>query len=187
MGTTQDTAELMLSLDLDTVNTAATALTMNHRAGFRPLSSDELTITTADDIDIILGPDPGPRVERADGHYARIGRGNPDGSLSWEFEQQAEAAFRRHCKDLQDRYKLTRTWEAQDFSISDLRLCWTQRQLMVALITLAVALLLVSGGILFSSWIAILVGAVATVAVTPFVARDGWRRAHEWMLEERRS
>ncbi len=154
-------------------------------AAFRPLRWDEIAITTGDDIDIILGPDPGPRVERADRYYDKIGRGNPDGSLSWDFEEQADAAFRRHCKDLQARYKLTQTWEAQDFSISDLRLCWTERQLMAALLTLVAALLLVTGGILFGSWIVILVGAVATVAITPFVIRDGWRRAQEWMLEER--
>lgn len=139
--------------------------------GHRPRSHRQPHLTG--DLDIDLGPDPGPRPAQGTDYYRKVTN-----------EREMGVAFRKHQRDLAARYELTEDWHALDFSIKDLRLSWTRRQLLVALYVEMVALVVVSAGLLLSQPIAVGVGALVVVAMTPWLVRDGWRRLHEWMLEE---
>ena len=145
-------------------------------------------------IDCVLGPDPGPQPSPADRHYATL----LDGSrfkTDRELQRNLDAGFDRHQRDLRRRYRRTRDWQdyhVLDFAMVDVGLVWTERQLVVALYSVLAALVsLIAGLVVVESMVVVGVllltaGAAAAVALAPYIARDGWRRARIWMLEESR-
>lgn len=143
-------------------------------------------------IDCVLGPDPGPPPPApADRHYASLldrSRVKPQREL----QRNLDAGFERHQRDLRRRYGRARDWQdyhVLDFPMADAGLVWTERQLLVALYSIVAALVsLVAGLVVVESMVVVGVlflaaGGGATVALAPYIARDGWRRARIWMLE----
>lgn len=135
----------------------------------------ETTQLLASPLDIALGPDPGPRICRADRHYHGV-----------TTARGLAAAEKRHIDDLRARFQLSEDWHADDFSVKDLELCWTDRQLIVVLLVEMVALLAVIVALVFDSVPVMVVAGLGSVVLVPYLGRDAWRRGQLWMLEERK-
>lgn len=151
----------------------------------RPSADIDLTAPRPiSQLDILLGPDPGPLNGDADHHYRVLLDTAQYRSVN-QTQTALDAAYARHTRDLARRFAQAQVYNARDFSVKDLRLCWTQRQLAAGLWWEIVALLAVVLGLVLNLTVVLVAGAIAALVLVPFLVRDGWRRAHLWMLEER--
>lgn len=125
-------------------------------------------------VDDVLSPDPGARTGDYDYLYADV-----------TTQRALDAAWKRHVSELEGRYRDTRVWA--DYSVHDLRLPWTARQVQVVTAVLLGLVAAVSAAVVADvPWLAwLLTPGLAVVA--GFAARDLWRRFGLWLVDDYRA
>lgn len=133
-------------------------------------------------LDQALGPDPGPTAGDRDRHYRTLLDTRQFRSTN-QIQAALDAAHHRHVRDLAQRFRQAEEYNADDFSVKDLRLCWTQRQLAAALWWEIFALLAVITGLVLNLTVVVVISGLLVAVLVPHLVRDGWRRSQLWMLE----